>query len=39
LLPEAILATMILLVTFAFIVTRQLRVALSAYAVQSWLLG
>lgn len=38
-LSEGILATMILLVTFAFIVARQLRVAVAAYSVQSWLLG
>lgn len=38
-LPEVILAALILLVTFAFIVTRRLRAAVSAYAVQSWLLG
>lgn len=38
-LPEVILATLILLVSFQFIVTRSLDAAVSAYAVQSWLLG
>src|SRR5487761_1805308 len=38
-LAEVVLAALILLVTFAFIVTRRLRAALAAYAVQSWLLG
>jgi hydrogenase-4 component E len=38
-LAEVILAALILLVTFVFIVARQLRSAVSAYAVQSWLLG
>ena len=38
-LAEVILAALILLVTFAFIVTRQRRAAVSTYAVQSWLLG
>ncbi|HEY6537704.1 MAG TPA: hypothetical protein VI138_01530 [Candidatus Dormibacteraeota bacterium] len=38
-LAEVLLAALILLVTFAFIVTRRLRAAVSAYAAQSWLLG
>lgn len=38
-LAEAILTAMILLITFAFIVTRAVRAAISAYAIQSWLLG
>jgi hydrogenase-4 component E len=38
-LAEAILTAMILLITFALIVTRAIRAAISAYAIQSWLLG
>ncbi len=38
-LPEVILAALILLVSFQFIVTRRLGAAVFAYALQSWLLG
>jgi len=38
-LTEMTFSVLILLVTFAFIVTRRLRSAVLAYSVQSWLLG
>jgi hydrogenase-4 component E len=38
-LAEVILSALLLLVTYWFIVTRRLRSAVSAYSVQSWLLG
>ncbi|MHB1500885.1 MAG: hypothetical protein ACYCYK_06925 [Candidatus Dormibacteria bacterium] len=38
-LAEVILSALLLLVTYWFIVTRRLSSAISAYSVQSWLLG